>query len=825
VKSVARKRIQGITIELDGETKGLDKALQDVNKRSRDLSSELREVENALKFNPGNVELLAQKQQLLTQQVENTSEKLERLKSVQDQVQQQFNKGEIGADQYRAFQREIIKTESQLDGFKKALASVDDNKALDNLGKDFQDVRKEAGKARDEIKEVGSELGNLVAGAVAGGGIAGAVSQALDTSSLNTKIEISMEVPPESIKSVKEAVNTVSAYGVDAESALEGVRRQWALNADASDEANTKIVKGAATIAAAYEGIDFTELIQEINEISGELNITNEEALGLTNALLKVGFPPEQLDIIAEYGQQLVRAGYSAEEVQAIMAAGVDTGTWNIDNLLDGLKEGRIRLSEFGEEVPKATQDLLANTDISTKQMQEWGQAVAEGGEKGNKAMQEVAKALMNIEDDTTRNALGVEIFGTMWEDQGENITDTILNMNDHLTTAKDNQDQLNDATEKLNADPAVQFKDAIGELKIALEPVLGVIAGVISKIAEWVQNNPQLAATITTIITVLGILMGIFMALTPIITAIATASGALGISMGAIAAPVLIVIGVITALIAIGVALWKNWDTIKEKAGVIFENVKNAIVNAFQVAKDFIVNTWNNIKQFFSNTWNGIKTNATNIFNNIKSAISNAFNAVKKSISTVWNSIKSFLSDLWNGIKNTASSVFNGVKDGIVDAFNGVKDKVTGIWDSIWGTIKRFINKIIDGMNSMIGGLNKISFSVPDWVPGVGGKKFGINIPKIPRLATGGVVSTPTLAMVGDAGLGNPEIVAPEKMLRTIMKETLGELLNNLPQQNNESNRPIILQIDGRTFAQIIGDYTDEDGGKRIRRIERGLA
>jgi phage-related minor tail protein len=791
VKSVARKRIQGITIELDGETKGLDKALQDVNKRSRDLSSELREVENALKFNPGNVELLAQKQQLLTQQVENTSEKLERLKSVQDQVQQQFNKGEIGADQYRAFQREIIKTESQLDGFKKALASVDDNKALDNLGKDFQDVRKEAGKARDEIKEVGSELGNLVAGAVAGGGIAGAVSQALDTSSLNTKIEISMEVPPESIKSVKEAVNTVSAYGVDAESALEGVRRQWALNADASDEANSKIVKNAGAIATAYAGIDFTELIQEINEIAGELKISDEEALGLVNSLLKVGFPPEEIDIIAEYGQQLQRAGYDAEEIQAIMAAGVNTNTWNIDNLLDGLKEGRVKLAEFGEEVPKATRELLANTGISAKQFQEWGKAVAKGGEDGHTAMQQVVKALDKVKDETVKNALGTQIFGTMWEDQGDNIIETLMGIDENLMYTEENQEILNQTAERLNADPAVQFKEAIGELKLALEPILTVLAGVIGEIATWISENPKLAATVTAIVTVIGILMGIFMALSPIITALAKASGALGISMGAIAAPVLIVIGVITALIAIGVALWKNWDTIKEKAGVIFKNVKNAIVNAFQVAKDFIVNTWNNIKQFFSNTWNGIKTNATNIFNNIKNAISNAFNAVKKSISTVWNSIKSFLSDLWNGIKNTASSVFNGVKDGIVDAFNGVKDKVTGIWDSIWGTIKRFINKIIDGMNSMIGGLNKISFSVPDWVPGVGGKKFGINIPRIPRLATGGVVSTPTLAMVGDAGLGNPEIVAPEKMLRQIIKDVIQEVGTKGIVQNITINSP----------------------------------
>lgn len=412
MSKIARNRIAGITISIDGETKGLDKALQDVNKRSRDLSSELREVENALKFNPGNLDLISQKQQLLTQQVENTTEKLNRLKSAQDQVQQQFNKGEIGADQYRAFQREIIKTESQLDGFKKALASVDDNKALDNLGKDFQNVRKEADNAKEEIKDVGSELAGTIAGIAAGGGIAGVIEKSLDTSELNTKIDISFNVPEESKAAVKDAINTISAYGVDAESALEGVRRQWALNKDASDEANAAIVKGAGAIVAAYSGVDFTELIQEVNEMSKEMGITNEEALGLTNALLGIGFPPEQLDTISEYSQQLTRAGFSAQEIQAIMAAGVETGTWNIDNLLDGLKEGRIRLAEFGAGIDDATSKMLEGTNISADQLQSWGQSVAKGGEDGKKAMQDVAQALMGISDETKRNALGVAIFG-----------------------------------------------------------------------------------------------------------------------------------------------------------------------------------------------------------------------------------------------------------------------------------------------------------------------------------------------------------------------------------------------------------------------------
>ncbi|MBJ8026112.1 hypothetical protein JDS90_32455, partial [Bacillus cereus] len=150
-----------------------------------------------------------------------------------------------------------------------------------------------------------------------------------------TKIDITFDVPESSKKSVEEAIRGVSTYGIDAEEALEGVRRQWALNKDASDETNAAVVKGAATIAASYAGIDFNELIQETNEIGATLGITNEEALGLVNTLLKTGFPPEQLDIIAEYGDQMVQAGFSAKEVQGILSAGVDTKSWNIDNLLD----------------------------------------------------------------------------------------------------------------------------------------------------------------------------------------------------------------------------------------------------------------------------------------------------------------------------------------------------------------------------------------------------------------------------------------------------------------------------------------------------------
>ena len=107
-------KIKGLTIAINGETTGLDKALSGVNKKSRDLQGELREVERLLKLDPGNTELLAQKQKLLADAVSGTKEKLETLKVAAQQAQEQLAKGEISEEQFRALEREVVKTEQAL---------------------------------------------------------------------------------------------------------------------------------------------------------------------------------------------------------------------------------------------------------------------------------------------------------------------------------------------------------------------------------------------------------------------------------------------------------------------------------------------------------------------------------------------------------------------------------------------------------------------------------------------------------------------------------------------------------------------------------------
>jgi phage-related minor tail protein len=653
------QRIKGITIELDGETKGLDKALSDVNKRSRELQKELRDVERLLKLDPGNVEALAQKQQILAKQIENTTERLNRLKAAQAQVEQQFQRGEIGADQYRAFRREIQFTEAQLSKFKRELESVNETKALKNTRRDADRVAESLDKAKEAAGELRNQLETVGAASAAG-----AVAAALDLSSLNTSIEISMNVPAESVESVKSAVKTVTSYIGDQEAALEGVRRQWALNANASDEANARIVKGAAAITRAYAGIDFTELIQETNEVSKSLEISNDEALGLVNALLKMGFPPEQLDIISEYGLQLRMAGYEAEEIQAIFAAGIDTGTWNIDNLLDGLKEGRIRLAEFGEEVPKAMAELLEETNISAEQMQKWGQAVAQGGEVGKQAMVEVAQAIDEIEDATIQNAVGVATFGTMWEDQGRAIIDTILGAKNQVVDLKVNQEQLNESIQQLDNDPVVKFKQALQELQTALSPLLDQISNIVMKIADFIQNNPQLAATIMTIVGVVGTLLGVLTVLGPIISGITATIGLLAGAFGVASSTVLVAIGVLASLITIGVLVWQNWDTIKAKA----------------------IEIWGAIKNWLVQTWENIKTQASEKWESMKQTIQNKMESARQKIQGIWNSILSFLrsinlyqigKDIIQGLLNGISSMAKRVYSKAQEIANGIKNRI----------------------------------------------------------------------------------------------------------------------------------------------------
>ena len=211
---------------------------------------------------------------------------------------------------------------------------------------------------------------------------------------------------------------------------------------------------------------------------------------------------------------------------------------------------------------------------------------------------------------------------------------------------------------------------------------------------------------------------------------------------------PIGVIIAAITALVTAFTILWNKSEAFREFWIGLWEVIQKAadaciefLVGVFTEAWEIIKEAWGTAVDFFKGIWEGIKKAFAAVKNFFGEIFSEAWERVKDN----WETVTDFFSGIWEGIKN----VFGGVKDFFVDVFEGAKNGIKTVWDGLVGIIKAPLNFLIDGLNAFIGGLNKIQ--IPDWVPGVGG--YGLNIPKIPRLARGGVLARGQLGLLEGDG------------------------------------------------------------------------
>lgn len=222
---------------------------------------------------------------------------------------------------------------------------------------------------------------------------------------------------------------------------------------------------------------------------------------------------------------------------------------------------------------------------------------------------------------------------------------------------------------------------------------------------------------------------------------AAAVASKAFRAGLAFVTSPIGIAILAITALISAGVWLYKNWDTVKAKAAQLGAKI--------------------------SGIWTKINTAVTTAIAAISSRVRELLGAVLpglwKSVQDVWGNIKAIFSNIIGFIDNVFSGNWSAAWGNVVSIFGNVFGALANI-------AKAPINAVISVINMVLSKINEMKISIPDWVPGVGGKTLGFNIPQIPMLATGGIATAPTLAMVGEGG--EPEAVLPLSKLAQLLDD-----------------------------------------------------
>ena len=560
----------------------------------------------------------------------------------------------------------------------------------------------------------------------------------------------------------------------------------------------TNATEGALALRDAFE-YDVAESTRAAEAIRKNFGSSAEEAFSLIAAGAQNGldYSGELIDTINEYSSQFSKLGFTADGMFNLLQSGADSTAWNLDKVGDAIKEFSIRAIDGSDTTVAAFKDLGYNAE-------EIMATFAAGGEGANEAFFDVINTLLDVDDQVKRDALGVALFGTMWEDLGVEAMEAMAGASQAAYDTEGaleqiNQVRYNDLDSALQgigrqmevsllpaADAVYQsLMDNMPEITEAMEEVSPVIAEIAEDFADWAggaisDGLPVLVDGIKdfadwagkaydkaqpflsflwehkgTVLAVAAALRVLGPAIGAVTTAMSMYSKAKGFvallqqsgkitqitgAFKAFGSALMGPLGIIIAVAAAIALLYKNWDTVKA----------------------WLVN--------FGNTVNQIWTNFSNMVGNAIAAIGQKFPMLGAYLQGWWESIQAAVDNV--------KAIFQNIIDFISNVFSGnwsaAWQNIVNIFGNLFGMIvnlaKAPINGVISAINWVISKINSISVTIPDWVPGVGGKTLGFNIPTIPQLAEGGVATSPTLAEIGEGG--EPEAVMPLSKLAALLDE-----------------------------------------------------
>lgn len=729
--------IKGIVIEIGGDTQPLQNAISDVNKKGRELQSELTTINKLLKLDPSNVTLITQKQAVLNEAIANSASKLQTLKEAEQQVQAQFERGEVTEEQYRALQREIESTTLDMRKYESQLKDV--NVTSDVTAEKTQKIGNEAegtgGKVLTFAVAAGSALGNLAANALQGvwNGF-----QQLGSKILDTTKQLTDHADEIGDLSKKYGITTDQVQEFDYAARIAGT------DLESVGGSFSKMTK---TMASAQKGTGdqakaFKELGVSITDANGNLRDQQDVWFDVIDALSKVGNETEA-DVLAS---QLFGKSY------ADMKPIIDQGADGMQNLMQKAKDLNLvmgedsvqKLGDFHDTMETLTQQsqmvLAPVLTALLPTLQKFSEAIGKklGDPAVQASLQRVAEKIGDL-----ASKISDKLIDFLSSPQFDKLADSILN----LATS------------------------AAGGFVTFVEDILPQIIGFF----KWCFENQ-------------GTVVAAMLAIT---------GGIVAITIAMEANPAGAIILAITAVVVAILWLQANWDQVSVWFMGILQTVSDFFIGIWTGIRDFFVGIWTGITTFFQDAWNGmvnwfveqaaeyvafwsgVWTGIQTTFTAVWSAMTSFFTGIMSSISGafmgIWGGIVNWFQGNLNSIAAFWSGAWTGIENTFIGVWNGIASFFSNIWNSIVSGFKSGINTIINGLNSVTGGINNFIHGI-NTVSGALGIPAIPNIPAIPQWHAEGAIFTKATLLpsmdgsihgVGEAGW---EAVLPISRLNDIV-------------------------------------------------------
>lgn len=503
------------------------------------------------------------------------------------------------------------------------------------------------------------------------------------------------------------------------------------------DSALQRCTEYAYTLSDTFD-VDVAESTRAADSLIKNYGVSAREAFNLMTQGMQSGlnFSDELFDNIDEYSVQFKKLGLDAEDMFSVFANGAQNGAFNLDKIGDAVKEFSIRAIDGSDTTKQGFEALGMNAD-------EMAQKFGAGGKTAKEAFNEVIEGLASMDDPVAQSAAGVNLFGTMWEDLGPQVITS-------MSTASDAIDKNKESVEELVNVKYDTLSGALGGLwrtiqVDVLQPIGNQLIPYVTKginaiqkfTDKWNKLGPATQKTIVKFAAVAAAAGPVLLGFGKVSTGIGTLvsdtgkigsvlkklTGASGFS--GLAKVMTGPFGIAAAAVAAAALLiYKNWDRIApilQKIGDRFAEFWQTVKPQLEPFVEFVEKIASYLKKTFGPV-------VEEIFNFAGEFIVGTFDTIGVAIDALLTMFEGIISFLSGVFKTDWESVWNGCKEFVGTAFSGLADMV-----------KVPINAVISIVNGAISKINSIHFTVPEWVPGIGGKGWeGLNIPQIPTLAKG---------------------------------------------------------------------------------------